>query len=104
MDFEFFAPGVEAGFVEYVNNGFTAAVKVSNGRGSRTQTHTFNLRNQGRLSEITPEDRDRYIRHAITKFLKRAPFSPNVMHAPGDLDESLAQWTGNLVPYPKSSQ
>jgi len=103
MDFEFFAPGVEAGFVEYVNNGFTAAVKVSNGRGSRTQTHTFNLRNLGRLSEITPEDRDRFIRHAITRVLQRAPLSQNVTHAAEDLDQSLPVWTGDVVPYPKSS-
>lgn len=100
MDFEFSAPGIEAGYVEYVNNGFTAAVKVSNGRGSRTQTHTFNLRNQGRLSEIAPEDRDRLIRHAITQFLKRAPLSQHVTHAPEDLDISLPQWVGDVFPSP----
>lgn len=96
MDFEFSAPGIEAGYVEYVNNGFTAAVKISSGRGSRTQTHTFNLRNQGRLSEIAPEDRERFIRHAITQFLKRTPLNQSVMHAPEDLDVALPQWVGDV--------
>ena len=103
MDFEFSAPGVEAGFAEFVNNGFNAAVKISSGRGSRTQSQIFSLRNRINLRDVQPGDAERMVRHAITKFLTRVPLSPSVSHSPEDLDDTLQQWTGDLVRYPKSS-
>lgn len=97
VDFEFDAPGVEAGFVTYATNGHSPKVFVFNGRGLRQQKHVFEI------SAYDPADYDidaieRFCRIAIAERLPRG-FAPSPIYDVTTLNTAILPWAGALRPY-----